>query len=163
MTSTHTYRVTVRWTGDLGEGTREYRAYSRDHVVESDGRPSVPLTSGLSPRSDARRYTPDDLLVAALSSCHMLWYLHLCSTAGVIVRSYRDDAEGVLEIGPDGGGRMTSATLRPTVGIEAGSLETARALHDEAHHRCFVANSVRFPVACEPTVQRVPDPAAVPG
>ncbi len=155
MPPTHLYRVTVRWTGDLGSGTREYRGYSRDHVAEVDGKPPVPLTSGLSPRSDPHRLSPDDLVVAALASCHMLWYLHLCSESGIVVRQYADEAEGTLQLERGGSGRFTSVTLRPRVGISAGSAERARELHEEAHRRCFVANSVNFPVHCEPTIERV--------
>ncbi|HTT17064.1 MAG TPA: OsmC family protein [Thermoplasmata archaeon] len=152
MAPVHRYRTTVRWTGNLGDGTRDYRGYSRDHTIEIEGRPPILATSGLSPRSDRSRHTPDELLVAALSSCHMLWYLHLCSQAGVVVEAYTDDAEGTLELAADGSGRFTSATLRPRVVLRAGTAALARRLHEEAHRRCFVANSVNFPVACEPTI-----------
>ncbi len=160
--ATHRYRVAVRWTGDLGEGTRSYGGYRRDHAIEIAGKPPILATSGLSPGRDAARVNPDELLVAALSSCHMLWYLHLCAEAGVVVVGYHDAAEGTLETGPDGGGRFTGATLRPRVRVRAGDLDRARALHAEAHHRCFVANSVNFPVAIEPTVERAtaPGPAS---
>jgi organic hydroperoxide reductase OsmC/OhrA len=154
MAPEHVYRATIRWTGDLGEGTREYRRYSRDHTIEVEGKPPILGTSSLSPRSDPGRHSPDDLLVAALSSCHMLWYLHLCSEAGVVVTGYTDTAEGTLTLERNGAGRFTRATLRPRVLVRDGSLETARQLHEEAHRRCFVANSVSFPVACEPTIER---------
>jgi organic hydroperoxide reductase OsmC/OhrA len=150
---THHYRIAVRWTGNLGSGTQEYRGYARDHSIEIAGKPPILATSGLSPRSDPARHNPDELVVAALASCHMLWYLHLCSVAGVVVTAYQDDAEGVLEIAPDGGGRFTEATLRPRVTVSSGSVETARRLHEEAHRKCFVANSVNFPVLCEPVVE----------
>ena len=150
----HEYRVTVRWTGDLGEGTREYRGYSRDHSAVVVGKPPLLLTSGLSPRSDPTRLNPDDLVVTALASCHMLWYLHLCSISGVVVVDYVDHADATLELDPDGGGRFTRATLRPHVVIREGSLETARALHEDAHRKCFVASSVNFPVGCEPVIER---------
>ncbi len=146
----------MRWTGNLGEGTREYRGYSRDHTIEVAGRPPILATSGLSPRSDPARHTPDELLVAALSSCHMLWYLHLCSDAGVVVTAYVDDAEGTLELGRGGEGRFSSATLHPRVTIAAGSVETATQLHEAAHAKCFVARSVNFPVRCAPVVERAP-------
>jgi organic hydroperoxide reductase OsmC/OhrA len=154
--SPHTYRVSVRWTGDLGSGTREYRGYSRDHVLEFADKPPILASSGMSPRSDPHRHNPDELLVAALSSCHLLWYLHLCSQAGVVVTAYADDAEGILELAPDGAGRFVGATLRPRVRVRDGSLETAQRLHGEAHRRCFIANSVNFPVECVPTAEREP-------
>jgi organic hydroperoxide reductase OsmC/OhrA len=148
----HSYRVRVRWTGNLGAGTREYGGYSRDHLLEFAGKPPIFATSGLSPRSDPHRHNPDELLVAALASCHMLWYLHLCSEAGIVVTDYTDDADALLETGRDGGGRFVRATLRPRVRIQGGSFEEARRLHEEAHRRCFVANSVNFPVTCEPVL-----------
>jgi organic hydroperoxide reductase OsmC/OhrA len=147
------YRTRVRWTGNLGSGTREYRGYRRDHSLEVDGKPPILATSGLAPGSDPARHNPDELLVAALSSCHMLWYLHLCSEAGVVVVAYVDEAEGTLETGRGGSGRFVEAVLRPRVTLAEGSPEVARRLHEEAHARCFVANSVNFPVRCEPTIE----------
>jgi organic hydroperoxide reductase OsmC/OhrA len=158
MTPIHTYRSTVRWTGDLGTGTQEYRGYSRDHTIEVPGKPPILATSSLGPRIDPLRYNPDELVVAALSSCHMLWYLHLCSEAGVVVTAYIDEAEGTLETGPDGGGHFTRVTLRPRVVVSEGTVETARDLHEAAHRKCFVASSVNFPVQCEPVVGTEPAP-----
>lgn len=148
----HRYQVRVRWTGNLGTGTQGYRGYSRDHEIVMAGKPAIPATSGLSPRSDPGRVNPDELLVGALASCHMLWYLHLCAEAGVVVESYEDEAEGHLRLDPDGGGRFIEATLRPRVGLRAGPRARAVELHEEAHRRCFVANSVNFPVHVEPQV-----------
>jgi organic hydroperoxide reductase OsmC/OhrA len=149
----HRYRATIRWTGNLGAGTRSYRGYSRDHAIEMEGKPPILATSGLAPGSDPRRHNPDELVVAALSSCHMLWYLHLCADAGVVVVGYTDEAEGTMETGRDGGGRFVGAILRPHVVVREGSLDVARRLHEEAHAKCFVANSVNFPVRCEPVVE----------
>ncbi|MCI4334665.1 MAG: OsmC family protein [Thermoplasmata archaeon] len=153
VTPRHIHRASIRWTGNLGRGTRDYLGYSRNHTIQVPGRPAILATSSLSPQSDPSRYNPDDLLVAALSSCHMLWYLHLCSEAGVTVTAYDDDSEGILEHSPDGSGRFIGATLRPRVTITDGSLETAIRLHEEAHRKCYLANSVNFPVKCEPSVQ----------
>ena len=152
----HDYHCRVTWTGNLGDGTREYRGYRRDHTIEFVGKPPILASSGLSPRSDPARVNPDELLLAALASCHMLWYLHVCSEAGVTVVAYSDAAEATMATGPDGSGRFTRATLRPQVTIASGSPEVARRLHEDAHRRCFIANSVNFPVACEPTIERVP-------
>lgn len=154
MSSRHVYHATIRWTGNLGEGTRNYRGYGRDHTIDVPGKPSILGSSGLSPRSDPARHDPEDLLLAALSSCHMLWYLHLCAEAKVTVVSYVDEAEGVLETDPDGAGRLTGATLRPRVVLSEGSPQTAHRLHEEAHRRCFIANSVNFPVRCDPVIER---------
>jgi organic hydroperoxide reductase OsmC/OhrA len=149
----HRYAATVEWTGDEGVGTRDYRSYRRDHVVRVAGKPDLLGSSDLSFRGDRTRHNPDELLVVSLSACHMLWYLHLAASAGIVVRAYEDRAEGTMVIDPDGGGRFTEAVLRPRVRIEAGDPARARALHDEAHRKCFVANSVNFPVRHEPTIE----------
>jgi organic hydroperoxide reductase OsmC/OhrA len=151
---THSYQTRVEWTGNLGQGTTDYRAYSRDHVVSAPGRPELAGSSDPAFRGDATRYNPEDLLVASLSSCHMLWYLHLCSAAGIVVLAYRDEAEGTMVEDEGGGGRFTAAVLRPAVTLAPGTDVTrALALHEEAHRLCFIANSVNFPVGIEPRVE----------
>jgi organic hydroperoxide reductase OsmC/OhrA len=141
----------VTWTGDQGTGTSGYRAYARDHEITTNGKPPLPGSSDPTFRGDPARYSPEDLLVASLSSCHMLWYLHLCADAGIVVTGYEDDAVGVMAEGSDGGGRFTSVTLRPTVTLTRGDAAEAERLHGRAHALCFIANSVKFPVRCEPT------------
>jgi organic hydroperoxide reductase OsmC/OhrA len=151
---THSYQTRVEWTGNLGQGTTDYRAYSRDHVVSAPGRPELAGSSDPAFRGDATRYNPEDLLVASLSSCHMLWYLHLCSAAGIVVLAYRDEAAGTMVEDEGGGGRFTAAVLRPAVTLAPGTDVTrALALHEEAHRLCFIANSVNFPVGIEPRVE----------
>jgi organic hydroperoxide reductase OsmC/OhrA len=151
---THRYQTSVEWTGNLGQGTADYRAYSRDHVVSAPGRPELAGSSDPAFRGDATRYNPEDLLVASLSSCHMLWYLHLCSAAGIVVLAYRDEAAGTMVEDEGGGGRFTAAVLRPAVTLAPGTDVTrALALHEEAHRLCFIANSVNFPVGIEPRVE----------
>jgi organic hydroperoxide reductase OsmC/OhrA len=157
MAPTHQYSASVRWTGNRGTGTNEYRAYSRDHVLETSGRPPILCTAGIGPLSEPTRWNPELLLLGALSSCHMLWYLHLCADAGVIVTEYTDTADGAVETDATGSGRFRFATLRPKVTIGKGDSETARKLHEEAHRRCFIANSVNFPVLCEPELLRSPE------
>jgi len=157
----HRYEATVVWTGDDGVGTRDYTAYRRDHVIRFPGLPDLPGSSDRSYRGEPTRYNPDQLFVASLSACHMLWYLHLAAVGGVVVRGYEDRADGTLTLEPDGGGRFTEVVLRPRVRIEPGDLERARTLHEAAHRKCFVANSVNFPVRVEPTVEVV-SPAAPP-
>lgn len=153
----HQYRAHVRWTGNRGTGTSEYRAYGRDHVIAFEGKPDLAGSSDRSFRGDPQRYNPEELLVASLSACHMLSYLHLCADAGIVVESYSDDAHGVMETATDGSGRFALVTLRPTVTIRAGSVEQAQALHRRAHALCFIANSVNFPVECEPTASLAND------
>lgn len=149
----HTYTCRVAWTGNKGTGTSRYNAYSRDHVIASDGKPDLLASSDPAFRGDAQRYNPEDLLVASLSSCHMLWYLHLAAVGGVVVVAYEDKPHGVMVEDEVKGGFFKSVTLRPTVTIAAGSdPEKARALHHPAHEKCFIANSVNFPVDCMPTI-----------
>jgi organic hydroperoxide reductase OsmC/OhrA len=149
----HTYTTRTEWTGNLGAGTANYRAYSCDHVLSAAGRPDLQGSSDPAFRGDASRWNPEDLLVASLSSCHMLWYLHLCAQAKIIVSDYRDEAVGTMIEDEGGGGRFAAAVLRPVVILAAGGdAAKAAALHEEAHRLCFIANSVNFPVAVEPTV-----------
>jgi organic hydroperoxide reductase OsmC/OhrA len=152
--ASHRHTAHIEWTGNTGRGTAAYTAYSRNYTVRDGAKPEIPGSSIPKWRGDGSRYSPDDLLVAALSACHMLWYLHLCADAGIVVTAYSDDAEGVLELDPDGGGRFSSVTLRPRVQIAAGDPERAQELHARAHEKCFVANSVNFPVHHEATVTR---------
>lgn len=152
----HRYAVTVEWTGDEGVGTRDYRSYRRDHVVRVRGKPDLAGSSDPEFRGDARRHNPEELLVAALSACHMLSYLHLCAVNAVVVTGYTDDAEGTMETDADGGGRFTGVTLRPRVRIASGDPGRALELHELAHRRCFIASSVNFPVRHAPTVEPVP-------
>jgi organic hydroperoxide reductase OsmC/OhrA len=150
----HHYSASVEWTGNQGTGTWSYRGYARDHVIGASGRPPILASSDPAFRGDGTRWNPEQLLVASLASCHQLWYLHLCADAGVAVMSYRDDASGImLEDGGSGAGRFSHVLLRPQVGIRAGDdLELATRLHRDAHAMCFLANSVKFEVACEPSV-----------
>ncbi len=143
----------MRWTGDRGSGTSGYRAYARDHVVSAPGKPDLPGSSDPRFRGDPARWSPEELLVAALSQCHMLWYLHLAAVAGVVVTGYVDDASGTMVLEPDGGGQFTEVVLRPAVTVAAPSMvDGAGPLHAEAARLCFIARSVNFPVRHEPTV-----------
>jgi organic hydroperoxide reductase OsmC/OhrA len=147
---THSYPIRMRWTGNTGEGTREYRGYERAHEYSVEGKPVIPGSSDPAFRGDRTRYNPEELLVMAISSCHMLWYLHLCAESKVVVTGYVDDAIGTMMEDKDRGGFFTEVVLRPRVTISAESdRATAESLHDRAHHLCFVANSVNFPVRCE--------------
>jgi organic hydroperoxide reductase OsmC/OhrA len=151
----HTYRTSLDWTGNLGAGTASYRAYSRAHELHAPGKPTIPGSSDPSFRGDASRWNPEELLVDALSSCHMLWYLHLAAEAGIVVSAYRDTAEGTMEERADGGGHFTEVILRPVVTIRPDDDEAvALALHHGAHDKCYIATSVNFPVRCEGQVER---------
>ena len=151
---THTYRADVVWSGNLGVGTRGYRDYGRDHDIRAPGKPTIPGSSDPGFRGDAARWNPEEMLVASVSTCHQLWYLHLCSDAGITVMAYADKASGEMIETADGGGRFTGVTLRPHARLAAGAdVAKATALHERAHHYCFIANSVNFPIGIEPSFE----------
>jgi len=154
MSREHSYSVNIRWTGNTGTGTTDFRGYKRDHEISIAGKPTIPASSDPTFRGDRTRYNPEELLVASLSACHMLWYLHLSAEAGIVVTDYHDDATGAMLETDDGGGHFTQVTLRPVVKV-AGEVdpELAGRLHERAHHLCFIANSVNFPVLCEPLLE----------
>lgn len=142
--SEHRYEVEVLWSG----ATTDFRSYSRNHEARVAGRPAIPSTADPKFRGDKTRWNPEQLLVAAVSECHMLWYLHLCADAGIVVTDYHDAAEGVMD-----DERFQQVTLKPRVTIsDPARADDARALHAEAHKRCFIANSMNFPVRHEPTI-----------
>jgi organic hydroperoxide reductase OsmC/OhrA len=150
---THTYKVDVTWTGNNGQGTADYKSYERAHEIIAAGKHVIEGSSDTVFRGDKSRYNPEELLVAALSACHLLSYLHLCAVAGVIVTEYVDKADGVMVEADSGGGHFTEVTLKPAVTITKDSdAALAKELHGRAHHLCFIANSVNFPVRTEPTI-----------
>lgn len=152
VTHQHHYRVETDWTGNRGHGTRSYQGYERSHDIRVVGKPVLAGSSDRAFRGDASRHNPEELLVAALSACHMLSYLHMATLAGVVVTAYRDVAEGTMQADAQGG-RFVTVVLRPTVTIDAGSDPAkAMAVHEDAHRACFIANSVNFPVRCEPRI-----------
>jgi len=153
MARSHQYRTSLLWTGNLGQGTSDYRAYSRNHEITAEGKPTLPGTSDPAFRGDVSRYTPEDLLVSSLSSCHMLWYLHLCAVNGVIVIDYTDQAYGEMLENPDGSGQFVQVTLHPRVVVSQSSMiRLATSLHHDANRMCFIARSVNFPVHHKPEV-----------
>lgn len=149
----HRYAVDVVWTGNRGDGTRTYAGYGREHEVRVAGKPVIAGSSDAAFRGDGSKHNPEDMLVASLSTCHMLWYLHLAADAGVVVTDYQDHAEGLLSIDKQNGGRFTEVVLRPTVTVTAQSdVAKAQSLHEDAHHVCYIAKSMNFPVRCEPRI-----------
>jgi organic hydroperoxide reductase OsmC/OhrA len=152
----HTYEISVLWQGNRGTGTSDYRAYGREHTVSSADKPPIAGSADRAFRGDVERWNPEEMLLAALSQCHLLSYLHAAATHGVVVTAYTDAASGVMEQTSDGGGHFLSATLRPVVTIEGGAdpveqRKLAASLHAEANAMCFIAASVNFPVEHEPT------------
>ena len=150
----HDYKARLVWDGNLGDGTSTYTGYGRKYRVQFDGKPDLPGSADPIFRGDANVYNPEDLFVAALSSCHLLSYLALCARSRINVVAYEDDASGTMVMRPDGGGKFESVTLRPSVTIAAGSDEKrAMDLHETAHDMCFIAASVSIPVQHEPVIR----------
>ncbi|HEY0263471.1 MAG TPA: OsmC family protein [Granulicella sp.] len=153
----HTYRIQTNWAGNDGPGTTDYRSYRRDFTLTAAGKPTIPGSSDPAFRGDPTRYNPEELLVASLSSCHMLWYLHLCAVSGVVVLDYQDEAIGTMDESTNGSGNFSQVLLRPKVRITDPQTESkARELHEEAHKLCFIARSVNFPVNIEPEILTTP-------
>lgn len=150
MSGLHRYAVTVEWTGNTGMGTASYKTYERDHEVRIAGKPTILGSSDPAFRGDAARHNPEDLLVASLSTCHMLWFLHLCARERILIEAYVDEAVGTMREDESGGGRFTEVVLRPVVTVRGqADAATIAGLHYEAHEKCFIAASVNFPVRCE--------------
>ncbi len=149
----HTYTLDLQWTGDLGTGTSSTQGYSRNHAISAVGKPELLGSSDPSFRGDAQRWNPEELLVASLAQCHMLWYLGLAAAAGVVVLDYSDQPVGSMIEESDGGGQFIEVTLNPTVLVaEASMVEKAEELHGPAHTKCFIARSVNFPVLHSPSI-----------
>ncbi|HET6654589.1 MAG TPA: OsmC family protein [Nocardioides sp.] len=147
----HSYDVTVTWTGNQGTGTSHYRAYQRNHTVATAGRPDLLGSADPTFHGDRERWNPEQLLLAALSQCHLLSYLHVCVDEGVVVTDYVDDATGSMTTEPDGSGRFTDVLLRPRVTVaDASMVAAAEKAHHRANRLCFIANSVSFPVRHQP-------------
>lgn len=152
MNRQHNYNLTIKWTGNKGTGTSAYKAFERSHIIIVNNKADLLASSDPAFRGDKTKHNPEELLVASLSSCHMLWYLHLCAEAGVIVVDYIDNAMGIMVETSNGGGHFTEVTLNPIVIVtENAMVEKANELHKKANELCFIANSVNFPVHHKPT------------
>ncbi|MDP4637787.1 MAG: OsmC family protein [Crocinitomicaceae bacterium] len=153
MKHQHTYELTTFWTGNNGDGTKNVRTYDRSHTVSIKGKPELLLTTDNAAVGDPSKLNPEDLLVAAISSCHMLSYLYLCAMDGIVVTAYTDKATGIMIENANGGGSFKDVQLNPQVQVEEESMVAkAIELHHKAHEICYIANSVNFEVGCEPIV-----------
>lgn len=149
----HHYKTTIQWTGNRGSGTSSYRDYERSHTISAENKPVIEASSDPAFRGDKTKYNPEEMLLSSLSSCHMLWYLHFCSEAGIIVTDYIDHATGTMEETNNGSGHFVEVTLHPIVTLQNEEMtEKAKELHHKANEFCFIANSVNFPVKHIPTV-----------
>jgi organic hydroperoxide reductase OsmC/OhrA len=150
--ATHDYTLTVEWTGNRGDGTASYRSYDRDLIVSAAGPAPIDGSSDPSFRGDRTRWNPEQLLLASVAQCHLLWYLHLAAVNGVVVTSYVDRPTAVLAEHADGSGEFTEITLHPLVAITAESdAGTAESLHAQANAKCFIARSLNLPVGHDAT------------
>lgn len=146
MNRQHQYDVIITWTGNKGDGTKSYSAYDRNHTITAKGKKLIEASSDLSFRGDASRYNPEEMLVASLSSCHMLWFLHLCADHGAVVESYDDHATGNMIQDVNSGGRFSEVHLHPQVSFRGKPPVDPEELHVKANSLCFIANSCNFPV-----------------
>lgn len=152
MAKEHQYQTSLAWAGNKGSGTIDYRSYDRSYVISIDHKPDILGSSDSAFLGDKTKHNPEDLLVSSLSSCHMLWYLHLCAQNGVVVLDYKDNAVGKMTEQADGSGFFSEVILHPVVTIsDAADTEKANALHEQANKMCFIAKSCNFPVRHEPS------------
>lgn len=156
MSALHEFSVHVAWTGAGTEGTKSYTSYGRDHEVSIEGKPTLLGSADPAFRGDDSRYSPEDLFVASLSQCHMLWALHMAARAGVVVVGYSDRATGTMRVESAGAGQFTEVILHPqlTVASEIED-EVVHTIHQDAHAHCFIARSVNFPVRIAPLATSV--------
>jgi len=157
LSKLHRYEALIRWTGNRGSGTSDYRAYDRTWDFCTPGKTVIFCSNDPALGGNPALHNPEDMLVAALSSCHMLWYLHLCASAGVVVNAYVDDPIGEMAMNRDGSGQFTEVLLKPEVEIgPASDAAKAALLHGEVHRYCFIARSVNFPVRVDPRIVTQP-------
>jgi organic hydroperoxide reductase OsmC/OhrA len=153
MSNLHTYKSKISWTGNTGTGTTDYKSYERSHSISVENKVDILASSDPSFRGDSSKHNPEELFLASLSSCHMLWYLHLCSAAGIIIESYEDNAVGTMEEMDNGSGKFTEVILHPVVTVrDTSMIKKATNLHHEANTMCFIANSCNFEVKHKPMV-----------
>lgn len=151
MNRQHNYQIHIQWTGNKGTGTSAYDAYARNYTLTAPNKAPLAASADTVFRGESDKYNPEEMLVAALSSCHMLWFLHLCANAGIQVMAYEDQARGILQEVEAGGGHFAEVCLYPNVRIlDKNQIDRTHKLHDEAHKKCFIANSCNFPIYIKP-------------
>lgn len=151
MNKEHLYHLTVKWTGNTGKGTSDYRGYERSHTVVIKNKADIVCSSDPAFHGDRTKHNPEELFLGSISTCHMLWYLHLCADAGVVVIDYTDNAEGTMQEVEQRGGHFTEVILNPIVTVtDKSMIEPAIELHHKANKLCFIANSCNFPILHKP-------------
>lgn len=158
MNTQHNYKLAVKWTGNQGSGTSNFKDFERSYSVIIENK--LPIFGSSDPefRGDKTKHNPEELLLAAVSSCHMLWYLHLCLEAKIVIIDYVDNATGILQEFENGNGKFTSITLNPCIIVtEKSMIEKAFELHKKANEFCFVSNSLNIEVAHLPIINVIRD------
>ena len=154
MAKEHHYKAHIMWTGNRGEGTKDYQSYDRNYTISIENKPDIAGSADTPFRGDGTKYNPEDFLLSSLSTCHMLWFLHFCADNKIVVTDYIDNPIGTMIENTGGGGHFTEVTLQPVVTIsDASQIELANSLHSMANKKCFIANSCNFPVKHKPTCQ----------
>jgi organic hydroperoxide reductase OsmC/OhrA len=150
-----TFTAEIIW--ERGEQDFLKNRYSRQHVINFDGGLSIPASSSPHvvpmPMSDPFAADPEELFVASIANCHMLWFLSIASGKKFVVDRYKDNPAGVMQKNEQGNVAVTHCVLRPAVTFSGNHVPTKHeivAMHDEAHHQCFIANSVTTKITCEP-------------
>ena len=147
MEKQHHYALNIRWTGNAGNGTSGYKTYERSHIISGPNKPEIQASSDPPFRGDPLKYNPEELLLASASSCHMLWYLHFCSSEGVIVTAYEDSPSATMTEDETGNGKFTEIKLRPHITVKSGDMiHKAESLHSKANEFCYIANTLNIPV-----------------
>jgi organic hydroperoxide reductase OsmC/OhrA len=150
----HPYKIQINWTGNRGAGTSAYNEYDRSHQLHIAGKQDLYCSSDPAFRGDATKHNPEEQFLYSIASCHMLWYLHLCADAGIVVIEYQDNPTALMVQNELGIGRFTTVSLHPKVRVtDATKISLALALHEKAHQYCFIANSCNFPVLFQPSCE----------
>tara|TARA_R100000789_G_C2935878_1_gene130579 strand:+ start:126 stop:596 length:471 start_codon:yes stop_codon:yes gene_type:complete len=150
----HNYQSQIKWTGNKGNGTKSYTSYERSYDIIIENKPTLKGSADPAFRGDASVHNPEDFFLASISSCHMLWYLHLCAENNITVIDYQDKANAEMILTTEGKGQFTKAELHPEVIIlEKDKIELAESLHEKANEYCFIANSCNFPIHHKPTIK----------
>ena len=152
----HEYYTMLTWTGNLGVGTKNYKSYSRNYRIDINNKIAIEGSSDPNFLGDMSKHNPEELLVSSISSCHMLWFLHLASSKGIIVLDYIDNAKGIMIENEDGSGYFESVTLNPIVTIsDISKINETNDLHQQANKYCFIANSLNFKITHHPVCKGV--------
>jgi len=155
MTSHSEFNSRIQWTGNTGTGTSSYQGYLRTWDIAVPGKPIVHCSNDPHLGGDPSLMNPEDLLLSAVSACHMLWYLHFASENNVVVESYIDKPKGLGETERSGRGRFLSIELSPSITLaNDADLQLAESLHERVHDYCFIARSLSCPVYCRPQISR---------